>query len=437
MFLFSADANLLDLERRVGASSEHLQALKLGNGLVLWSVDKFTTCQSNTTTFLLEIKRPTIDDQPICTFEWDFRRGVSISRRWSGEFGVLLTTDPCVIVASHAKLAARMLKPDVRLRQIAAGTTTQISSKDDGSRKSPFAFTARRPKHPRLPSYEATLREVRHSVTESVRRFAKPNAAHLLSGGIDSSIIAAVALSLGCPLRTFTFAMRQPPKPELGPGSDVVAARKVAQWLGVPHRVIEIDRSRLIKNIPLAIYLAESFRGTIVDELAAHIEVARLLSAEGLDRILTGAGADDLFGTFPHALRYHRGLQLRAHLQQGLLKALPDELGLMQNIYSPWGISLVHPYWTKALREIGFHLPLRYRIDSRRLMKRVLRDAFADLLPAEVLARPKGVPRDCAQFREVLEQHFGDSPHRYRPIFRKLMKGRSRWLPKLSPTLSK
>jgi len=437
MFLYAADARLVNSNRIVEGSFESFQIKNLSAGCVLWLPDQFTTCKSETTRFRIEIKRPAVDDAAICTFEWDASRGVSFSRLWSGEFGILYATDPCVIVASQAKLAVRMLKHDVRLQKLAAGSTAQISLEEGGSRTLTFqphlSFATRRPEHPKLSSYEETLRKVRRLVTESVRRLAKPNTAHLLSGGIDSSIIAAVALSVGCPLRTFTFAMRRPPRPESGSGSDVVAARGVAKWLGIPHRVIEVDRARLSKNIPLAIYLAETSRGTIVDELVAHIEVARILADEGIDRILTGAGADDLFGAFPFALRYFRGLQLRAHLQEALLGALPDELALMQSIYSAWGISLVHPYWTKDLRTIGYHLPLRYRIDRQRLMKRVLRDAFAGLLPPAILERPKGVPRDCSQIRHVLEQEFGRSPHRYRAIFHKMMLRGSRWQPKLNP----
>jgi asparagine synthetase B (glutamine-hydrolysing) len=188
-------------------------------------------------------------------------------------------------------------------------------------------------------------------------------------------------------------------------------------------------------NIPIAIYLAETARGTIVDELPAHIEMARIFKADGIRRVLTGEGADDLFGAFPFALRYYQGRELKEFLQRELLRGLPDELAILQDVYSPWDVSLVHPYWTRELRSLGYSLPLHYRVDSRRLMKRVLRDAFADLLPDHLRMRPKGVPRDCTQIRGVLEEVFGGGPARYRSILDKMMKRRSKWPDELLRTL--
>jgi asparagine synthetase B (glutamine-hydrolysing) len=211
-----------------------------------------------------------------------------------------------------------------------------------------------------------------------------------------------------------------------------LAAAHVAGLLGIEHHVIELSSQRLRRNVPLAIYLAETSRGTIVDELAAHIEVARFFSAAGVPRVITGEGADDLFGAFPFALRYYRGRELTRFLRRELLEGAPDELAQLQDAYTPWGIALVHPYWTDDLRRIGYGLPLERRIDRSRLMKRVLRDAFADLLDPRVILRPKGVPRDRTQIRDVLEAEFGASPQRYKSAMRIIM-SRQRWPAGLPP----
>jgi asparagine synthetase B (glutamine-hydrolysing) len=196
---------------------------------------------------------------------------------------------------------------------------------------------------------------------------------------------------------------------------------------------MELDAQRIRRNVPLGIYLAETSRSTIVDELAAHIEVARRFYTIGVNCLVTGEGADDLFGAFPSALRYYRGRELARFLRHELVQGLPDELAELQDVYTPWGITLVHPYWTAELRNIGYGLPVPYRVDRQRLMKRILRDAFADMLPSDLIERPKGVPRDCAQIRDVLEKRFGQSPSRYRPIFRTMMSRRHLWPAGLPP----
>jgi asparagine synthetase B (glutamine-hydrolysing) len=138
----------------------------------------------------------------------------------------------------------------------------------------------------------------------------------------------------------------------------------------------------------------------------------------GFRAVCVGEAADDLFGGFKFALRFYRGAALRKYYQRQLEIDLPDELAILQNLFRPWGISVVDPFWTRELLEVGYNLPLRYRLDARRLMKMVLRHAFAEALPAQIVERPKCVTRDATQIRDVLEQAFGRSRERYRPYLR-------------------
>ena len=425
MYLFSGDRTLLKPKQ----IPSHFHLSETCKGALLWCDDRFTRVTQSAKSVVLEVMRPEIDRQPVCILEWDLSLGrLRQSRAWSGEFSAHFSGDP-LIVASHAKLVATVIKRPVRLHRLPAGAAVEGRL---GSHSSLRMVSPKPPKISRM-TYAETVQEVRRLVMDSVARCARGGAELMLSGGVDSSIVAAAGTALGFKLRSFTYAPRRPPRPEHADTSDRLFSARVAAHLGIPHHVIEIDAKALRRNVPLAIYLAETSRGTIVDELAAHIEVARFLCAAGVDRLLTGEGADDLFGAFPSTLRRYRGHELARFLRRELIQGLPDELAELQQAYAPWGVALVHPYWTEELRAIGYGLRIPFRIDRRRLMKRVLRDAFADLLPPDVIERPKGVPRDCAQIRDVLEARFGGNPNRYRPILRTMMLRRLKWPAGLPP----
>jgi hypothetical protein len=66
-------------------------------------------------------------------------------------------------------------------------------------------------------------------------------------------------------------------------------------------------------------------------------------------------------------------------------------------------------------------------------MKSILRDAFKDLLPEEVIHRPKVVARNGSQVRFALEDHFGTSPGRYKPIFNRIFAEGDSWPKIVSP----
>lgn len=424
MYLLTTNRSLLS-GRRFG----RLCVLEGATGVLVWSEDSFTLVKQRGRAVCVEIRRPDIDASPICLLEWDLATGdIRLRRSWSGEFTCYFSEQP-PIAASHRRFAAALMKRDLLLKRVAAGAVIEGRL---GS-ASPLGLRQLPPPKIRRISYLDIVTQVRRLVTESVRRYARNGATVMLSGGVDSSVIAAVASSLGIRVEAVTYALRNPPQWEQDDTSDRLAAARVAAHLNIPHRILELDAVALRRNVDLAIFLSETSRGTIVDELTAHIEVARQLRSEGVCSVLTGEGADDLFGAFPSALRFYRGRQLAQFLRRELVEGLPDELAEIQNAYSPWGISLVHPYWIEELREIGYSLPVNYRVDRGRLMKRILREAFADLLPPAVLQRPKGVPRDCSQIRDVLAAVYGRNRDRYRPALRKIRIRRQLWPSALPP----
>jgi asparagine synthase (glutamine-hydrolysing) len=427
MFLFTSNTDSIHLPR-LGSSGRAQKLLRVhrhDSAVVVWRNSPFASFQQSRDRLVIAFQRAS-DEEPICIFEWGFHdEKLTLTRRWSGEFSIFSLENPALLIFSHLKLASLLCdQVPSRTKSIPPGWVWTY--KLDQRPYSPTRSRAITFKEPYRKTYSQTVRIARKKIIESVKRLPD-SAALLLSGGLDSSIIAAVAQDLGRPLPAFVFAARQPVKRQSDEENDLVCARRVAAHLKLPLTEILIDRKRVIQNVPLAIKLAETPRGTIVDPCTALIEVAKKLSRAGFSSVVMGESADDLFGSFTFALRYKRGQGLPKYYREQLDVVSPDEKVIIQKAFEPWGISVIDPFWTWELKAIGYNIPLSFRLDPKRLMKRVLRDAFQDLLPPEIIRRPKVITRNGSQVRYVLESHFGESRDRYRPLFNKIFQCGTTW----------
>lgn len=428
MFLICSDV------RRLGKLAKNTRATAFGRPEVSevagWGLlvinDGFTTAGSRGGHHVVARRRPGIDREPVSGIEWRAESSIRIHRRWSGEFAIYYTLDPTeapLLVASHLKLVA-MLEPYLvkRMRRLDPGR--EVVWRRRGNR-----WIGREVQVARFASeyrydFTASAGRVRGLVHESVGRLPD-NTALLLSGGIDSSAVAAAACHRGKKLHAFTFATARELEPHSPLENDRLCAARVAEYLGVPFTVLRIPPQRLVANLPLAVYLAETSRGTIIDDCVAWVDVAQTLRREGFRYVVMGEAADDLFGGFKFALRYYRAQQLRKYYRQQLVRELPNEMAIIQNMFAPWGISVIQPFWTEPLMRLGYNLPLRFRIDQRQLLKTLVREAFRGDLPEEIVTRPKCATRDGNGVRRVLEQAFGSERERYRATYNQLLRSSS------------
>ena len=131
--------------------------------------------------------------------------------------------------------------------------------------------------------------------------------------------LSSIAIPSASFIGTFTFSLDRPRFPQSDLESDLICARKVASHLSI-----------------------------------ALVEVARRIQAAGFSQVWMGEAADDLFGSFKFALRYYRGPQLRAYYRTQLRRDLPNELAIIQNIFSWFNLSVIQPLWTEPLLRIGY-----------------------------------------------------------------------------------
>ncbi len=143
---------------------------------------------------------------------------------------------------------------------------------------------------------EGIVKDIRDIISRSFKSrvdFSVPTAS-LLSGGIDSSVIAVVASKacrekFGPEARLKTFALG------VGESEDIKSARLVAEHLGTEHHELIVDLDDILKVLPDVIYHLESFDPSLVRSSASNYLISRYASDAGVDVLLSGEGGDEVF----------------------------------------------------------------------------------------------------------------------------------------------
>ena len=246
-------------------------------------------------------------------------------------------------------------------------------------------------------------RELRLVLVEAVAKWmvADVEVGSFLSGGLDSSIIAALAQKVRQeagkgPLKTFSVGT---------PGSpDLVAARAVSDHIGSDHYEYAFTAQDLASNLSHVIYHLESADVDLVRSAIPTLFAARL-AREQVKAVLTGEGADELFAGY----RYH-------HTYVDDPRALADELtrslGAMHNINlqrvdrvtMAESLEARTPFLDRELIDFAQSIPATLKLrrtdpdvaesTGATTEKWILRKACADLLPTDLVWRKK------AQFDE-------------------------------------
>jgi len=233
---------------------------------------------------------------------------------------------------------------------------------------------------------EGSVREIRRTLEEAVgkRLMSDVPLGAFLSGGLDSSVIAAIARRHMDRLHTFSVGFE---------GSrDLAAARRVSRHLDTIHHEYVIAEAEVMKLLPKIIYHLESYDQDLVRSAIPTYFTARL-AAQHVKVILTGEGADELFAGY----RYHRDIAGEADLQQELRRSIAALHNI--NLQRVDRLTMAHslearvPFLDVAMIALGQRVPpelkLRRLPDGRLVEKWILREACEDLLPPEIVWRDK------------------------------------------------
>lgn len=225
----------------------------------------------------------------------------------------------------------------------------------------------------------------------------------LLSGGVDSSIVTAIAARAaarqGQRLQTFAVGMEGSP--------DLMAARLVAAHADTEHHELIYGPEDAIALVPRVIGELESFDPTLVHSAVPNHLVAAL-AAEHVKIVLAGEGADELFAGYAHYGQHDTG----AALHQGLLDTIEGlHIGGLQRVDRVTGAQGIEPrlpFLDLDMVELAMALPPAWKlIGPDRPAKWLLRRAFDGWLPDEVLWRRKEQFGEGTGMNDVLRAHFG------------------------------
>ena len=248
------------------------------------------------------------------------------------------------------------------------------------------------------PQEQAAVEQIHDALEASVKRQLMSDVPYgvLLSGGLDSSVISAVAEKFSATrvenggetraywprLHSFAVGLKGAP--------DLAKARLVAEHIGTVHHEINYTIQEGLDAIRDVIYFIETYDVTTVRASTPMYLLARVIRSMGIKMVLSGEGADEVFGGY---LYFHKAPDAKAFHEETVRKLgklyLYDCLRANKSL-AAWGIEGRVPFLDKEFLDVAMGMnPVLKMCPDKTIEKKVVRDAFADLLPEEVALRQK------------------------------------------------
>ncbi|MBT8234677.1 MAG: asparagine synthase B [Bacteroidia bacterium] len=245
---------------------------------------------------------------------------------------------------------------------------------------------------------ETSISEIREALEAAVHRQLMSDVPYgvLLSGGLDSSVTSAIAKKYS-QMRVESDDTQEAWWPQLHSFSvglegspDLAAARKVADHIGTIHHEIEFTIQEGLDAIRDVIYNLETYDITTIRASTPMYLMARVIKSMGIKMVLSGEGADELFGGY---LYFHKAPSAEEFHEETVRKLkklhLYDCLRANKSL-AAWGIEGRVPFLDKEFMDVAMRInPKDKMINGERMEKWVVRKAFEDYLPESVAWRQK------------------------------------------------
>ena len=250
---------------------------------------------------------------------------------------------------------------------------------------------------------DVSLQELREAFEAAVHRQLMTDVPYgvLLSGGLDSSLVAAVAARYARHriedgdrteawwprLHSFAIGLKGSP--------DLAAAKIAAEALGTVHHGFEYTFEEGLDALPEVIRHIETYDVTTIRASTPMFLLARRIKAMGVKMVLSGEGSDEIFGGYlyfhkaPNAREFHEELirKLDALYNYDCLRANKSMMA--------WGVEPRVPFLDREFLDVAMRIDAKWKMvdktrrDAQRMEKGILRAAFDGHLPESILWRQK------------------------------------------------
>ncbi len=247
-------------------------------------------------------------------------------------------------------------------------------------------------------SYKESVDAVHDALEAAVKRQLMSDVPYgvLLSGGLDSSVTSAVAKKFASNrietdgnekawwprLHSFAVGLKGAP--------DLAKAKVVADYIGTVHHEINYTVQEGIDAIRDVIYFIETYDVTTVRASTPMYLLARVIKSMGIKMVLSGEGADEVFGGYLYFHKAPNAQEFHEETVRKLGKLYQYDCLRANKSLSAWGVEGRVPFLDKEFLDVAMSLNPEHKMcPGKDIEKKVVREAFADMLPESVAWRQK------------------------------------------------
>ncbi len=244
----------------------------------------------------------------------------------------------------------------------------------------------------------ANVEDVKQGLEQAVKRQLMCDVPYgvLLSGGLDSSVISAITQQYAAKrieddsksdawwpkLHSFSIGLEGSP--------DLAAAQKVADSIGTVHHPITFTVQQGIDALKEVVYHLETYDVTTIRASTPMYLMARYIKAMGIKMVLSGEGADELFGGYLYFHKAPNAEEFHKELNRKVSKLHQFDCLRANKSMAAWGVEARVPFLDKEFVDVAMRInPDAKMCKDGRIEKHIIREAFDGYLPDEVLWRQK------------------------------------------------
>lgn len=240
--------------------------------------------------------------------------------------------------------------------------------------------------------------KIREALEESVKSHLMTDVPYgvLLSGGLDSSLISAITQKFAARrIEDNDLAEAWWPKVHsfacgLEGSPDLIAAKTVADSIGTIHHSVVFTEQEGIDALQEVIYHLETYDVTTIRASTPMYLMARKIKAMGIKMVLSGEGADEIFGGYLYFHKAPNAQEFHEELNRKLDRLHKFDCLRANKSMSAWGIEARVPFLDKNFMDVAMRInPEDKMCGNGKMEKAILRESFEGYLPKEILWRQK------------------------------------------------